>query len=69
LFANYKINKQKGRGKESNQGSRGENIYKDNNNNSFLGLMQRIKSKWKILFSPQTNTNFLLTIKAKMQIK
>jgi len=24
---------------------KGENIYKDNNNNSFLGLMQRIKSK------------------------
>jgi hypothetical protein len=47
----------------------GEDIYKDNNNNSFLGLMERIKSKWKLLLAPQTNTNFLLTIKANLQKK
>jgi hypothetical protein len=35
----YKINEQMGRGKERSQGSSGENIYKNNNNNSLLGLM------------------------------
>jgi hypothetical protein len=48
LFTYYKINEQKGRGKEKNQGSRGENIYKDNNNNSLLSLMQIIKIEWKL---------------------
>jgi hypothetical protein len=38
LFVDYKINEQKGKGKEKNQGSRGEKFYKDNNNNSFLSL-------------------------------
>jgi hypothetical protein len=27
---------------------RGEGIYKDNNNNSFLNLMQKIKIEWKM---------------------
>jgi hypothetical protein len=39
----YKIYEQKGTNKERSKGSKGENIYKDNNNNSILGLMQRIK--------------------------
>jgi hypothetical protein len=69
LFVDDKINDQKAKGKKKNQGSRGENIYKDNNNNSLLGLMQRIKFEWKLLLPPQTNTNFLPTIKANMQIK
>ncbi len=30
MFAYYKINEQKGRGKKKNQGSKGENIYKYN---------------------------------------
>jgi hypothetical protein len=69
LFANYKINEQKGRGKERSQVSRGENICKYNNNNSLLSLMQKIKIEWKLLLPLQTNISFLPTIKVNLQIK
>jgi hypothetical protein len=69
LIENYKISEQKGRGKERSQRSKGKNIYKANNNNSLLGLMQRIKVEWKLLLPPQINTNLLPTIKANLQIK
>jgi len=69
LFANYKINEQKVRGKERSQGSRGENICKYNNNNSLLSLMQKIKIEWKLLLPLQTNISFLPTIKVNLQIK
>jgi hypothetical protein len=48
FFANYKINKQLGRGKEGIQGSRGEATYKYNNNNPIISLMQKIKIEWKM---------------------
>jgi hypothetical protein len=37
-----------GRSKEGIQGSRGEGIYKDNNNNSIISLMQKKKIEWKM---------------------
>ncbi len=46
-----------------------ESIYKNNNNNSLLTLMQRIKIEWKLLLHLQTNTDLLPTIKANLQIK
>jgi hypothetical protein len=42
------INKKLGRGKEGIQGSRGKGIYKDNNNNSIINLMKKIKIEWKM---------------------
>jgi hypothetical protein len=30
------------------KGQQEKNIYKDNNNNSLLGLMQKIKIEWKL---------------------
>jgi hypothetical protein len=40
---------------------RGEGIYKDNNNNSFLNLMQKIKIEWKmeIMIAPSNKHRFL----------
>jgi hypothetical protein len=56
LFVGYKINQQKGRGKER---SKGEITFIKITTNSLLGLMQRIKSerKLQLLLPPQTNTN------------
>ncbi len=51
------------------KGQRGEGIYNNNNNNSILNLMQKIKIEWKLWLPPQTNTNLLPTIKANLQIK
>jgi hypothetical protein len=48
LFVDYKIKKKLGRSKEGIQGSRGEGIYKDNNNNSIISLMQKTKIEWKM---------------------
>ncbi len=48
MFAYYKINEKKGKGKERNQGSKGENIYKNNN---------------KFIFRPNSkNKNWMETI-------
>jgi hypothetical protein len=55
--------------KRTKEGSKENNIYKANNNNSLLGLMQRIKIEWKLLLPLQINTNFLPTIKVDLQIK
>jgi hypothetical protein len=52
FICKYKINDQKGKGNKKSQGSRGDNIDKDNNNNALLALMQRIKTKWKLLLPP-----------------
>ncbi len=42
MFAQYKINEQKGKGKERNQGSKENNIYKDNNKfNSRLNVKEK----------------------------
>jgi hypothetical protein len=35
MFADYKINEKKAKGKEKSQGSNGKNIYKDNNKLTF----------------------------------
>ncbi len=48
------------------KGQREKNIYIDNNNNSLLGLMQIIKIECKLWLPPQTNTNFLPTIKVNL---
>jgi len=57
--------------KKKFKGQRGEGIYRDNNNNSIINLMQKIKIEWKMetMIAPQINTNFLPIIKANLQIK
>ncbi len=68
MFAYYNINEQKGRGKERNQGSKGENIYKDKNKFTFRPNAKN-KNWMETLLPSQTSTNLLPTIKANLQMK